>query len=69
MILHPRIDGAGTIDLLCKHQACQLMRHRSDPRPSYQKDPTRDSGMEFGGWEVRFSVEGATLRVREIRPR
>lgn len=41
----------------------------SDPRPSYQNDPTRVYGMEFGALEVRFSVEGETLTVREIRPR
>ena len=41
----------------------------SDPRPSYQNDPARVYGMEFGALEVRFSVEGETLTVREIRPR
>jgi len=39
-----------------------------DPRPSYQEDPQRIYGMAFSRWEVRFSVEGNVLRVREIEP-
>ena len=38
-----------------------------DPRPRYQDDPERIYGFGFGGLEVRFSVEGDTLTVREIR--
>jgi tRNA-Thr(GGU) m(6)t(6)A37 methyltransferase TsaA len=37
-----------------------------DPRPSYQDDPQRVYGMRFGGLEVRFTVDGALLTVREI---
>lgn len=37
-----------------------------DPRPSYQDDPQRVYGMRFGGLEVRFTVDGAVLTVREI---
>lgn len=37
-----------------------------DPRPSYQDDPGRVYGMAFAGLEVRFSVEGEVLTVREI---
>ena len=39
-----------------------------DPRPSYQHDPDRVYGMAFGGWEVGFSVDGDTLRVRWVKP-
>jgi len=39
-----------------------------DPRPHYQDDPERIYGFGFAGLEVRFSVEGRTLTVREIRP-
>ena len=28
-----------------------------DPRPSYQSDPDREYGMEYGRWEVRFTVD------------
>lgn len=38
-----------------------------DPRPRYQEDPGRVYGFGFAGLEVRFSVEGETLRVREIK--
>lgn len=40
-----------------------------DPRPSYQHDPERVYGMEFGAWEVHFTVDGTTLRVKEITKR
>ena len=28
-----------------------------DPRPSYQSDPDREYGMEYGQWEIRFTVD------------
>ena len=37
-----------------------------DPRPSYQEDPERVYGMAFAGMEVRFTVQGEILTVREI---
>ncbi len=39
-----------------------------DPRPRYQEDPERIYGFGFAGLEIRFSVEGDTLRVREVLP-
>ncbi len=39
-----------------------------DPRPAYQQEPDRIYGMTFAGIEVRFSVEGNRLTVREIIP-
>ena len=41
----------------------------SDPRPSYQHDPQRVYGMEFGAVEVHFTVDGDTLTVRDISRR
>lgn len=38
-----------------------------DPRPGYQDDPGRTYGLAFAGLEVRFRVEGDTLRVLEVR--
>ncbi len=38
----------------------------NDPRPRYQKDPERVYAMEFAGLEVKFSVDGETLKVKEI---
>lgn len=37
-----------------------------DPRPHYQNDPGRIYGFGFAGMEVKFSVEGTCLTVREI---
>lgn len=37
-----------------------------DPRPSYQKDPTRVYGLGFGGMNVRFRVRDNVLTVCEI---
>lgn len=38
----------------------------NDPRPAFQNDPDRIYGMEYANFEVKFSVEGHTLTVREI---
>ena len=37
-----------------------------DPRPQYQTDPERVYGMEFGGMEVKFKVNGELLTVVEV---
>ena len=37
-----------------------------DPRPSYQSDPERVYGMEFAGFDVRFTVNEKVLTVREV---
>lgn len=39
-----------------------------DPRPSYQSDPEREYGMEYGAWEIRFTVndEKAALAVTAV---
>ena len=37
-----------------------------DPRPHYHDDPERVYGFGFGGMEVKFTVEGTLLTVREI---
>lgn len=34
-----------------------------DPRPSYQKDPNRIYGMEFGGFNIKFTVREKLLSV------
>ena len=41
----------------------------NDPRPSYQHDPERVYGMEFGGLEVHFTVDDPVLTVRDITRR
>lgn len=37
-----------------------------DPRPSYQDDSQRIYGMAFGGFEIKFRVDGATLFVERV---
>lgn len=37
-----------------------------DPRPQYQDDPERVYGFGFAGYEVRFTVDGPVLSVKEI---
>ena len=37
-----------------------------DPRPSYQKDPKRIYGLEFAGFNIRFTVRGTVLSVYQV---
>jgi tRNA-Thr(GGU) m(6)t(6)A37 methyltransferase TsaA len=37
-----------------------------DPRPAYQEDPNRIYGLEFGGYEIRFIVDGVRLSVCQV---
>lgn len=37
-----------------------------DPRPHYHSDPKREYGMEYRGYEIRFTVSGTTLTVISI---
>lgn len=37
-----------------------------DPRPAYDTDETRLYGVEFAGFDVRFTVTGELLRVKEL---
>ena len=39
-----------------------------DPRPHYHDDPERVYGFGFGGMEVKFTVAGTVLTVRDILP-
>lgn len=38
-----------------------------DPRPSYQDDPSRFYGMEFAGYDIRFTVCGDILTVTDVQ--
>lgn len=37
-----------------------------DPRPSYHNDPSREYGLSFAGFNVRFTVDGLRLIVLSI---
>ena len=39
-----------------------------DPRPSYQRKPDRVYGLTFGGFDIRFKVNGDVLTVLEVDP-
>ena len=39
---------------------------KQDPRPAYDTDETRVYGVEFAGFDVRFTVEGKCLKVKEL---
>ena len=47
----------------------KIKKLANDPRPSYQHDPARVYGMEFGGLEVHFTVDDPVLTVRDITRR
>ena len=51
-----------------QHRTALLAMLAQDPRPSYQQDATRRYGVPFAGCDIRFSVEGGTLTVREVAP-
>ena len=37
-----------------------------DPRPSYQRKPDRVYGLEFAGFDIRFTVDNAKLKVENV---
>ena len=39
---------------------------KQDPRPAYDTDETRVYGVEFAGFDVRFTVEGNHLKVKDL---
>lgn len=39
---------------------------RNDPRPTYQRDSERVYGLRFGDYNVKFTVSGDTLTVKNI---
>ena len=48
-----------------KHTAAiEVLSH--DPRPSYHRKPDRIYGVSFAGFDIRFSVQDATLTVLEV---
>ena len=41
----------------------------NDPRPRYQKDPERVYGLNFAGQNVKFTVDGDRLTVKDVGKR
>ena len=50
-----------------KQKAAQAVLSH-DPRPSYQRKPGRVYGLNFAGFDIRFTVEGDTLTVINVQP-
>ncbi len=49
-----------------KREAVVKMLSR-DPRPAYQNDPDRIYGLRFGGFEIKFRVDGDLLTVVDVK--
>lgn len=49
-----------------EHRAALRGVLAQDPRPGYQQDPERVYGFGYAGLEVRFTVCGEVLEVREV---
>lgn len=49
-----------------KKQAAIIAVLAQDPRPAYQNEPERVYGVEFAGFDVRFTVSGEVLTVTEV---
>lgn len=49
-----------------EHQQAIMDILAQDPRPSYQDNPERIYGMEYADMDIRFTVDGNMLTVREI---
>ena len=52
--------------LPAEKQAAALGVLAQDPRPAYQDDPERVYGMEFAGYNIRFTVQDDRLTVQDI---
>lgn len=69
--------GEGAVQVECdaalleklpqEKQAGLLALLREDPRPGYQEDPERIYGMEYAGFDIRFTVADGILKVIEIK--
>lgn len=51
--------AAADLGVLCRTLAL-------DPRPHYHRDDSREYGMPFMGWDVRFQVSGDVLHVLKL---
>lgn len=57
----------GLLDKIpCGKQSALIAVLKQDPRPGYQNIPERIYGIEFAGFNVRFTVDGDKLTVIEI---
>lgn len=50
-----------------REAAIAVLSH--DPRPSYQRDPERIYGLDFAGFNLRFTVRDSQLNVLQVQRR
>lgn len=61
VVLAPGVEASGA-DLSVIKEVLAL-----DPRPGYHDDPSKVYGMNFEGYDVRFTVDGTTLTIIEVK--
>lgn len=62
------VEFSDSCDNLTKTEKMQLIEVLSyDPRPSYQNDENRVYGFSFGDMQVKFTCDGAVLKVTEVK--
>ena len=52
------------VDSTLREPLLAVLAH--DPRPTYQQDSDRVYGMDFGGYQVKFTVTDGTLTVQSL---
>lgn len=63
------IDDESVIEILPKSKRAGLLEILSrDPRPQYHNDAERVYGMAFGGFEIKFRVDGEILYILSAEP-
>lgn len=67
-LLEVDFPAALLIKLPTEKQEAVLGVLSHDPRPSYQKDPSRIYGLTFAGFDIRFTVQDNKLTVVEVTP-
>lgn len=59
--------SAGIIDVIPASKRATLAELLAqDPRPSYHNNPDKLYGMRYEGFDVKFCIEGGTLKVTKI---
>lgn len=59
-----RLKAAGLCGDDAAETICGLLAQ--DPRPHYHNDASKIYGMEYAGFDIRFSVDGGILTVKDI---
>lgn len=63
------IDDESVIEILPESKRAGLLEILSrDPRPQYHNDAERVYGMAFGGFEIKFRVDGEILYILSAEP-